>query len=216
MNPTSPSTNPQERTSASVEGSGGPLAVDLCCGLLQSQLDRRTDAAINQLVARRTENPEHVSLGVADQRPGAVPAELRLVSDFQDARLAAAFAGARDVGMPPTHPVELGVLIGAACVVGPLPGRISPRPDAAQLASGFPGAVRRTVASVGAGRDDIEVRPAARAVLSPRRDVCLLPASSTPCAAGTRRGAVELVRPYGHEFCGAVATGQVVHSGAIA
>lgn len=192
-----------------------PLAIDLFCGLLQAKLDRRADAPVNQLVTRRAENPEHVSLGVARECPRAVPTEFRLVRDLQDARLTARLARGRNVRIPATHPVELGVPVWTPRIVGPLSGGISTRPNAPKLPRGLTGAVLGAIPAIGAGRHDLEVRSAAGAVLPPSRHVGLFsppPASRAPRAG---RRAIELVRPYGDEVCGAFATGQFVHGEAV-
>lgn len=42
-----------------------PLAIDLCCGLDESEFGLRADASVEQLVACGAENPEHVPLPLA-------------------------------------------------------------------------------------------------------------------------------------------------------
>lgn len=193
-----------------------PLAIDLCCGLCEPEFGLRANAAVEQLVARWAKHPEHVPLRVADERPGAVAGKFRLVRDLQDAILAAAFARRGNVRVSAAHPVELGVLIGSARVVFPLPRRIAPRPNASKLACGFPRAIRRAVTLIGAGRDNLKMSAAARAVFSRRRHVGLFTPAAATGPSRAAGGAIEFVRPYGLERCGAITTGQIIHSGAIA
>jgi hypothetical protein len=137
------------------------------------------------------------------------------VRDLQDTSLAAAFACRRNVRVAAAHPVELGVAVRATYIVRPLPRWIAPSPYAAKVAGCLTGAVRRAVPLVRAGRDNLEMRAAARTVLPGGCHIGLLtpPASASAASAQTR--AVELIRPYGLECCGANTTGQVIHSGAL-
>jgi hypothetical protein len=138
------------------------------------------------------------------------------VGDLKDAHLAAAFAGRRNIRIASAHPIELRVLVRPASIVPPLPGRIAPRPYAAKFAGGLACAVSRAIPPIGAGRDNLKMSAAARAVFSRRRHVGLFTPAAATGPSRAAGGAIEFVRPYGLECCGAISTGQVVHSGAIA
>jgi hypothetical protein len=193
-----------------------PLAIDLCCGLDEPKFGHGANVPIEQLVARRAEHPKHVPLGIADKRPCAVSGELRPMCNLEDTCLSAAFAGGRDIRVSPFHPVELGVPIRAARIVAQLTRRISASPYSAQLARCLARTIGGTISLIGARRRDVKVFAAARAILSGGRDVGLLASPATASATRATLRTIELVRPYGLKRCGAISTGQIIHSGPVA
>jgi len=184
--------------------------------LFQPKLVRRADAAIDELVARRAKNPKHVPLGIADKCPSSVARELWFVRDLQNARLSATFARRGNVGISSPHPIEFRVFVGAARIIASLTRGISASPNPAQLARCLACAFSGAIALIRAWRNDVEVRSAPWTILSGGRDVRLFSASASACATSATLRAIELIRPYGAERCGAITTGQVIHSGALA
>jgi hypothetical protein len=193
-----------------------PLAIDLCCGLTQSELHLVADASVKQLVARRTEHPKHVPERVADQRPSSVPRELGLVRDFQDSIFAAAFASRGNVRISTAHPVELRIPVRTVRIVTTLTRWIASSPNSSEFARRLASARHRAIALIRARWRDAEMLSAARAVSSSSCDIGLLSSSAAARAPNTARRAIQLVRPYGPKLCGAFPTGQIVHSGAVA
>ena len=193
-----------------------PLAIDICCGLGEPKLGDGANVPIEQLVARRAKHPEHVPLSVADQRPCAVSSKLRLMCDLKDTCLSAAFAGGRDIRVSPFHPVEFGIPVRAARIVAQLARRIAASPYPAQFARCLARTVGGTISLIGARRRDVKVFAAARAILSCGGDVGLLASPATARATRTTLRTIELVRPCGLKRCGAISTGQIIHSGPVA
>lgn len=66
-----------------------PRAIDLFCGLSrQPKLSGGAYAAVEQFVACRAENPNHVPLHICDDAPSAVALVLRFVRYLNNTRLA--------------------------------------------------------------------------------------------------------------------------------
>ena len=73
-----------------------PLAIDLCCGLvlIQAEFYLGGDAAIQQFVTRRAENPYHMGLTVLHLSPYAVSSMLWSMCQLKDSRFSARLTGA--------------------------------------------------------------------------------------------------------------------------
>lgn len=192
-----------------------PLAIDLFCGLYEAKFLSRANAAIEELVAGRAQNPDHVPLGIGDDAPSAVSLKFWLVGNLKYPRLATAFTCCWKVWIAPSEPTDHGVFEGPSRVVDFPEARLAPHEISPLPARRFARAVFRAISAVRAGRRNLEVLAALKAVSALLRHVALFQATATPGAGLARRRAVALVWPHRLELSPAGGAKQIVHCGAI-
>ncbi len=135
-----------------------PLAVDLFCGLYQSELRWSAYASINQFVACRAENPDHVPLRIGYQPPSSISFELRSVCDFEDAIFATRFTSSWDCGDSPFETIQGCILEVTFCFINCAAFRVfSARPYPSQFACRANRARRAAVSLVAIWWFDFEV-----------------------------------------------------------
>lgn len=193
-----------------------PLAIDLCCGLFQAEFGRGADAAVEQLVASRAQDPKHLAQGVRDYAPGAIPLELRTVGNFKDSSLSARLAGGRQIGILPPQPPQYGIFKRTARIVDFLEMRLAAVKRSTLLPRRFSGANIRAVAAVCIRRRYVEMRAASQAIAACLRHIGLFAAPSAPGSRLAGGGAIQLVWPLSRELLTAICAKQFVHHGTIA
>ena len=193
-----------------------PLAIDLFCGLFQSELFPAANATVKKLVARRTEKPDHMALRVGHDAPSPIPLELWLVRYLKDAIFATGFAGHRQIGASPPKSVDDRVLEGSARVIDLLDMRLAAMKFAALLPSGLARALFRAIATVGAGRHNLEMLRAAETVAAGCRHVELLFAPYAPSTRLAFHRAIELVGTLRREATATIGAKQIIHQVGIA
>lgn len=173
-----------------------PLAVDLFCGCLkkrmlvsQAKSMCRCHAAIQQRMASRAQNPEHMPLGGSSGSPRTIPRKFGPVGDIQHAGFPAALTFCWKVRESAAQPFNNAPTLYASWVfvfmAVPHLLAISIIPlvkFGARFASALPGAFVRTIPLVSAWRGYIEVLAAHEALAAGFRNVRLFqppqPASS--------------------------------------
>jgi hypothetical protein len=194
-----------------------PLAVDLFCGLRREpQLHGRANALVQQLVARRAENPDHFALTVRHQPPSPISFMAGPVGDFEHPRLTACLARCRQIGVLAAQALQRSVFVGPTRIVDLLHARLAFMERPPLRLGRLCGARRGAVALVAAGWRDVEVRSADAAVSPGRGHIALLstPAPANPALAAW--GAIKFIRALCLERCAAIGAEQIVHSGGVA
>jgi hypothetical protein len=184
------------------------LAIDLFCGLVsrQAELLLGADAPVEQLVARRAQNPNHVPLGICDDLPCAVALVIWLVRYLKDSVLSARFARRRNVGVSAPQSPYNAVLKRTVCIVGFNPIRISAHEKSPLCPRGLTRAVLRTIASIGAWWRYSEMLPAPKAISPILRHIGLFKPASAPSAGRAWLAAVSFIWPLGFETCATIRT----------
>jgi hypothetical protein len=176
-----------------------PLAIDLFCGLGSGQPEfrLRADFLVEELVTRRTENPNHVGLRVFHFPECALSSVLWAVGEFNDSALAAGLASLGKVRIFTTHSNDnTGVLVFASAVVDLLDRWILAVEGSPRFFSRLPRAIIRAVTSIAVGPIDLKVLPADAAILSVASLVGLLKSPKSSCAGLTSERTVAFVWPF--------------------
>lgn len=187
------------------------LAIDLFCGLDQPQIFLRANSAIKKLVARRAENPYHMSLAVGHEAPRTIPFEPGPMRYLNHSGLSARLASQRHIGIATLHPLQPNVSVWSSGVIFSLFLRIFAVKGFALRFCGRCGADLRAIALVAVRRLNVKMRTADTAISTVFRDVGLFAASATPCAALARKRAVFFIWPLSREFCRTINAEQFVH-----
>ncbi len=195
--------------------SGKPLAIDLFCGLVEPKFGLSADAAIEELVACRAENPDHVWLHVRDRTPRPISLVLRLMGEFHNAVFPTRFARLRDFWEPSSHTIDQRIWASLSLPFGfvcwPSLFVFPPRPLPPQFSRRRCGTLNRAIALIGVRRLYRKVRSTAAAIRSILRRAFMLLASD---AARPLRAIITAplpVRPRGSKGLFAQMASQLVH-----
>lgn len=94
-----------------------PIVFDLFCGLRQAKLRGGTDALIKKLMARRTQDPNHVRFAIRHQPPRTVSFKFWSVSYFQNSGLLAGLTFIWSGWVSSAHPLKRSIFKCPAGVV---------------------------------------------------------------------------------------------------
>jgi hypothetical protein len=189
-----------------------PLAIDLFCGLSQSQFFSRANSTIKQLVAGRTQNPDHVPLSVSNHFPCTISLVLWLMRNLKNAALSARFAGIREVRIFPSKAPKNGILEWPSQIIYFLDMRFASMKCTSLFARCLACAVGRAIPLIRIGRHDVEMRFATETVATRLCDIGLFAASASARASLTCGRTVPLVWPHRLEFSSAIHAEQIVHA----
>lgn len=190
-----------------------PFAVDLFCGLLQTEFQRRTDTSVQELVACRAQYPEHVTLRVRHQPASPSPFKSRLMGNLDDAIFATRLAASWNVIIFPAEPSEPRVPVRSPRIVNLLDAGFAAMKSAPLLARCSSRTISRAITAIGVWRLNIEMRATPHAVTAKLSDISLLAPTATTDPSLTTRRAIQLVRTYCGELTTAVRAEQIIHFG---
>lgn len=159
------------------------IAIDLFCGLFQAKLLWRGDAFVQNFMACRAQNPNHMALAIGHQAPTPFPFVARAVCHLDNATFSACFARAREVGVFSSESSGYSVLIWTARVVDFLNFWILAMKGAALNFCRLSSAYIRAIALVAVRRRNVEVLSADAAIAPQLSDVRLF-APTKPSLAG--------------------------------
>lgn len=196
--------------------SSKPIVIDLCCGLSQPKFLARTYSAIEQLVTRRAQYPNHVGLGVLRQPPRAVSLKLWAVCDFKNAVFSARLARLWHIGISALQSIKGDILKLAVDLINRPPFFVfSSSPHFFQFSSGLSRAFARTIPLIAIWRLYRKMRSAATAVAASFCSSFMLKSSNPARALGTIIAAPFLIRSDSLEGLEALSAKQIVHSAVI-
>lgn len=176
-----------------------PLAIDLFCGLGQTEFCLSADSTVKQLVACGTENPNHVRLRILHLSESAFSAVLWTMSKFYDSAFTARLARLRQVRVfAPHSDDDASILKLAASVVDLLNGWILAVKGPSRFLRRLPRAVIGAVATIAIWRHDREMRPANTAISTGASYIGLFMPSQAPSARLTSDRTVAFI----WSFCG--------------
>jgi hypothetical protein len=190
-----------------------PLCIDLFCGLVlrQPKLLYREYSAIKQLVARRTQNPNHVRLRVFHLAPHAISTVFRLMRQLDNSILSAGLTGFWQVWEFASQAGNHArIFERSSCVINCLGTRILPVKRAPLHLRRLSSAILGAVASVTIWRRNLEVRATYTAIPSIASNICLFAASFPSGTCLASQGAVLLVWPFCVELSAAPTTEQII------
>jgi hypothetical protein len=195
--------------------SAKPFATALCCRLFQAKFFARANAAIKELVASRTEKPDHMPLRVRDDFPCSVSFEFWLVRYFKDSILAARFAGAGKIWIFSAEASDDRIFEGAARIINLLDAGMAAHVLAPISARSLFCATRAALSGICAGRHNVKMLSARQAVTASFCNVQLFPAPSPASASSTWLRTIAFVRSDGVEWASAVRAKEIIHAGAM-
>lgn len=176
-------------------------------GSRQAKFSLSADATVKQFVARRAENPNHVRFAVLHFSPYTVPAVLRTMGQFNDARFPARLASDRQQRELATYPSHYAaVSCWSPLVVDATDSRVPSMESSALLSGCDLGASVRAVTPITSRRGDLKMLPTYPTVATCARDVRLFSASQPSNSRLTPERAVTLIRALGSELYPATLT----------
>ena len=171
-----------------------PLAIDLFCGLTEVQLFRRTDSAVQQFMAGRTQNPDHVRFGVFHFSPCSVSAVFRSMCQFNNSTFPTGLTSGRQIGeFSAQSNNHTGILEFPSGIVGFLYSRILTMKRAPLFLRRLATAVVGTIAPIAIRGNNIKVLTAYAAVSSCAGDVALFTPPKSACPRLAFNRAIALV-----------------------
>lgn len=172
-----------------------PLAIDLYCGLvLKAEFLWRTNAFVQKLVARRAQNPDHVSLAIRHQAPTAFALEARAMRNLDNAGLAASLATFWKVWILSSKACRYRVFVWPTRVIDLLDPWILAMESTALNFCRLCRASVRAIALIAVRRRDVEMLSAYAAITPKFSDIRLFASTQTALARLATVRAVTLVR----------------------
>lgn len=163
---------------------------------MQMQLFWCANLLIEQFMARRTENPDHVRATILHFSPGSVPLELWTMGDFKHPTFAAGLAFSWKIGMPSEKPSQGPVFVRTAGIINFLFAWVFIMECLALFLSGGCGAFFRTVPPIAVRMLWSKMDSTFSAVSSFFENARLLTMESPKKRVAAFLGTIELVRPF--------------------
>lgn len=172
-----------------------PLAIDLFCGLFQAKILLGAYTPVKQLMARWTQYPNHVPLGIASQSPCAVALKFWSMCDFKNTIFAARFTCLWHCWISAFKAIERYILKLSRCLIGWSADLILPSiPDLSKLSCRFNGTLIGAISLVTIRLYNIKMITTPYTISADQGDIRLFSSSYAPDLTLASERAIYLVR----------------------